>query len=286
MFLIALLITLREGIEAALIVGIVAGFLKQSGYGRLMPKVWLGVALAALLCTAAGIGFFKTAGEIPQKQQEFLVGAIGLVAVGMLTYMILWMQKASHSLKAQLQQSVQAALRRGSGQGWALVLMAFLAVLREGLESVFFLLAVFTQSPSAAMPAGAVLGLLLAVAVGWLVYQGGVHLNLARFFRATGVLLIVIAAGLFAGAFRALHEAGVWNVWQVNPLDWSSTMPLDWSGVLHEDSPLGVLLGGFFGYTHHPVLSDFVLYFAYLLPVLFLFLRGSKPAEPSSSQTA
>ena len=127
---IAFLIMLREGIEAALIVGIVAGFFKQSGHGHLMPKVWLGVALAVLLCLAVGYGIHQETGEIPQKQQELGVGIIGLVAVAMITYMILWMKKAARSMKQHLQQSVQAALNRGNGQGWALVGMAFLAVAR------------------------------------------------------------------------------------------------------------------------------------------------------------
>lgn len=280
---VALLITLREGIEAALIVGIVAGFLRQSGYTHLMPKVWLGVALAILMCAGVGYGIHRTTGEIPQKQQEFVVGALGLIAVAMLTYMILWMQKAAKSLKSSLQQSVQAALNQGNKQGWALVLMAFLAVIREGLETVFFLIAVFEQSPSPRMPIGAVSGLLLAIVVGYLVYQGGIRINLAKFFRITGVFLIFVAAGLFAGAFRALHEAGVWNVWQVNPLDWSSHTPLDFSAVLHEDSPLGVVLSGFFGYTDHPVLADFILYFVYVIPVLYLFLRQKQPARSASN---
>ncbi|VTX88306.1 Ferrous iron permease EfeU [Neisseria subflava] len=150
--LIALLIMLREGIEAALIVGIVASFLKQSGHSELMPKVWLGVFLAAAMCLGIGYGIHSVTGEIPQKEQELVVGVIGLVAVAMLTYMILWMKKAARSMKRQLQDSVQAALNRGSGQGWALVGMAFLAVAREGLESVFFLLAVFQQSPTWSMP--------------------------------------------------------------------------------------------------------------------------------------
>ena len=128
--LIAFLIMLREGIEAALIVGIVAGFLKQGGYRHMMPKVWLGVVLAAAICLSAGWFIYKKTGEIPQKQQEFVVGVIGLVAVAMLTYMVLWMQKAAKSIKQHLQQSVSDALNRGNGHGWALVGMAFLAVAR------------------------------------------------------------------------------------------------------------------------------------------------------------
>lgn len=273
--LIAFLIMLREGIEAALIVGIVAGFLKQSGHSRLMPKVWLGVALAALMCLGIGYGIHSATGEIPQKEQEFVVGVIGLVAVAMLTYMILWMKKAARSMKQQLQDSVQTALNRGNGQGWALVGMAFLAVAREGLESVFFLLAVFQQSPTWSMPVGAVLGLLAAVIIGALIYQGGMRLNLAKFFRWTGAFLIVVAAGLVAGSLRALHEAGVWNHLQ--------EVVFDSSKYLHEDSPLGVLLGGFFGYTDHPTQGEVLAWLLYLVPVMIWFLHGSKPAAVQRS---
>jgi len=273
--LIAFLIMLREGIEAALIVGIVAGFLKQSGHSRLMPKVWLGVALAALMCLGIGYGIHSATGEIPQKEQEFVVGVIGLVAVAMLTYMILWMKKAARSMKQQLQDSVQTALNRGNGQGWALVGMAFLAVAREGLESVFFLLAVFQQSPTWSMPVGAVLGLLAAVVIGALIYQGGMRLNLAKFFRWTGVFLIVVAAGLVAGSLRALHEAGVWNHLQ--------EVVFDSSKYLHEDSPLGVLLGGFFGYTDHPTQGEVLAWLLYLVPVMIWFLHGSRPAAVQRS---
>lgn len=276
--LIAFLIMLREGIEAALIVGIVAGFLKQSGHSRLMPKVWLGVALAALMCLGIGYGIHSATGEIPQKEQEFVVGVIGLVAVAMLTYMILWMKKAARSMKQQIQDSVQTALNRGNGQGWALVGMAFLAVAREGLESVFFLLAVFQQSPTWSMPVGAILGLLAAVVIGALIYQGGMRLNLAKFFRWTGAFLIVVAAGLVAGSLRALHEAGVWNHLQ--------EVVFDSSKYLHEDSPLGVLLGGFFGYTDHPTQGEVLAWLLYLVPVMIWFLHGSRPAavqRPSES---
>lgn len=273
--LIAFLIMLREGIEAALIVGIVAGFLKQSGHSRLMPKVWLGVALAALMCLGIGYGIHSATGEIPQKEQEFVVGVIGLVAVAMLTYMILWMKKAACSMKQQLQDSVQTALNRGNGQGWALVGMAFLAVAREGLESVFFLLAVFQQSPTWSMPVGAVLGLLTAVVIGALIYQGGMRLNLAKFFRWTGAFLIVVAAGLVAGSLRALHEAGVWNHLQ--------EVVFDSSKYLHEDSPLGVLLGGFFGYTDHPTQGEVLAWLLYLVPVMIWFLHGSRPAAVQRS---
>lgn len=269
--LIALLIMLREGIEAALIVGIVAGFLKQSGHSELMPKVWLGVFLAAAMCLGIGYGIHSLTGEIPQKEQELVIGVIGLVAVAMLTYMILWMKKAARSMKQHLQDSVQTALNHGSGQGWVLVGMAFLAVAREGLESVFFLLAVFKQSPTWQMPAGAVAGVLAAAVIGALIYQGGMRLNLAKFFRWTGAFLIIVAAGLLAGSLRALHEAGIWNALQ--------DIVFDSSKYLHEDSPLGVLLGGFFGYTDHPTQGEALVWLLYLIPVMTWFLCGSRPSE-------
>lgn len=273
-FLIALLIMLREGLEAALIVGIVAGFLRQSGKTHLMSKVWGGVALAVALCFGVGFVLLKTVGEIPQKQQELVGGIIGLIAVAMLSYMILWMNKAAKSMKQNLHGSMQQALSK-SASGWFLVSMAFLAVLREGLESVFFLFAVLTQRGALSnMSLGAISGLLIAVIVGFLIYQGSVRINLAKFFRITSIFLIFVAAGLFAGSFRALHEGGVWNLWQQRLYEYSSAF--DWSKVLDEDSPLGVLLGGFFGYVHQPTVSDAVLYFAYLLPVLAWFLLGSR----------
>lgn len=255
--LIALLIMLREGIEAALIVGIVAGFLKQSGHSELMPKVWLGVFLAAAMCLGIGYGIHSLTGEIPQKEQELVIGVIGLVAVAMLTYMILWMKKAARSMKQHLQDSVQTALNHGSGQGWVLVGMAFLAV--------------FKQSPTWQMPAGAVAGVLAAAVIGALIYQGGMRLNLAKFFRWTGAFLIVVAAGLLAGSLRALHEAGIWNTLQ--------DIVFDSSKYLHEDSPLGVLLGGFFGYTDHPTQGEALVWLLYLIPVMTWFLRGSRPSE-------
>ena len=265
---IALLIMLREGIEAALIVGIVAGFLRQSGHSHLMSKVWIGVVLAVILCTGIGYALHYFTGEIPQKEQEFMVGVIGLVAVSMLSYMVIWMAKAAKGMKQMLQSSVQAALNQGNKQGWALVTMAFLAVLREGMESVFILIAVFEQSTDTRMIWGALAGLAIAILIGWLIYQCGVRINLARFFKITGIFLILVAAGLFAGSFRALHEAGVWNIGQ--------TIVADFSHVLHQDSPLGVILSGFFGYTDHPVVSDIVLYFLYLIPALTIFLKRNQ----------
>ena len=267
--LVAFLIMLREGIEAALIVGIVAGYLAQTGRRDWMPFVWTGVVTAALLCLTLGLALNAGGHEFPQRQQELFEGAVALLATGMLTSMVFWMRKAARSMRSQLHGSVDDALRSGRNQGLALAGMAFLAVGREGLESVFFLLATFQQDVGIGVPIGAILGLACAVGVGAAIYRGGVRLDLRRFFRWTGVFIIFVAAGLLAGALKAFHEAGLWNGLQNIAFDWSETLPTD--------STVGTLLSGMFGYRDTPTIGEVAIYFAYLVPALFLFFSQPRP---------
>jgi high-affinity iron transporter len=271
--LVAFLIMLREGIEAALIVGIIAGYLKQTGREDRLPAVWIGVAIAVLLCTALGIALEMAGAEFPQKMQELFEGCVALLATGILASMVFWMAKAARSIKAQLHDSIDAATRPGDGRGLALVGMAFLAVGREGLESVFFLIATLQQDVGIGVPIGATLGLLCAFAFGFALYRGGIRLNLATFFRWTGVFIIFVAAGLAASAIRAFHEAGLWNALQQTAFDFS--------GVLPSDSIVGTLLTGIFGYQDAPTVGEVIIYLAFLLPALFLFYRQRRvPAVP------
>jgi high-affinity iron transporter len=267
------LIMLREGMEAALIVGIVAGYLHQTGRRRWLPMVWAGVALAVALCLALGVVMNLVAAEFPQKQQEMFEGTVGLIAVVILTSMVFWMRKAARSIGAELRRSVDAALERDEAGGMALVLMVFLAVGREGLESVFFLLATFQQDVGWGAPAGAILGVLGAGGIGWAIYRGGVKLDLRRFFAWTAILIIFVAAGLLAGSVRAFHEAGLWNALQETVFDLSNVLPTD--------SPLGAVLAGLLGYHDTPSVSEVAVYLAYLVPVLLLFLTGGPRPAPS-----
>jgi high-affinity iron transporter len=266
--LIPFLIMLREGIEAALIVGIVASYLAQTGRARVLPLVWVGVALAGSICLALGIGLDLASAEFPQAQQELFEGAVALIAAVVLTSMVFWMRRAARSIKGQLHNSVDAALKPGAS-GWALIGMVFLAVAREGLESVFFLLATFHQAEGWTMPAGALLGLLCAVGVGYAIYRGGVRLNLRLFFRWTGVFIIFVAAGLLASSLRAFHEAGVWDALQATAFDLSGTLP--------NDGVAGTLMSGLFGYSDTPTVGEVLVYVAYLLPALMLFSTGMRP---------
>ncbi|MGF6232205.1 high-affinity iron transporter [Inquilinus ginsengisoli] len=273
--LVPFLIMMREGIEAALIVGIIAGYLRQTGRSQWMPLVWIGIAVAVLLSIAAGIVLDLVSAEFPQREQELFEALVGLVAVGILTSMVFWMRKAARSIKAQLQHSVDAALDGPDAKGLALIGMAFFAVAREGLESVFFLLATFQQDVGLEAPIGALAGVLVAVAVGFAIFWFGVRLNLKRFFRWTGLFILVVAAGLLAGSLRALHEAGLWNGLQEIAFDLSHVLPID--------GPLGSVLAGIFGYQDTPTVGEVAVYILFLIVTLPLFLSGGRVAQEARS---
>jgi high-affinity iron transporter len=203
--LATLVIGLREGLEAALIVGIIAAFLRRNGRG--LGPMWLGVGLAVGAGIAVGVALWLLESALPQAQQEALETVIGAVAVVFVTGMLLWMNRHARSMKRELETSAGAALHDGGA--WALAAMAFLAVLKEGFETSVFLLATFRAAQSAGLAAGgAVLGIAIAVGIGWGVYAGGVRIDLGRFFRITGAFLVLVAAGLVLTAVRTAHEAG------------------------------------------------------------------------------
>lgn len=262
------LIMLREGLEAALIVSLIASYLKRTQRSRWFGAMWAGVAIAVALCFALGWFINETTGEFPQKQQELFEGLVAVIAVIILTWMVFWMRKVSRNVKAQLEDAVDSALQKGNSSGWALVLMVFLAVAREGLESVFFLLAAFQQDVGYAPPLGALLGLATAIVLGMMIYWGGVRLNLASFFKWTSLFIIFVAAGLAAGAIRAFHEAGLWNHFQNVAFDFSET--------LSTHTIFGTLLEGILGYQEAPSVSEVAVWFIYLVPALLLFVMPAR----------
>jgi high-affinity iron transporter len=220
-------IGLREGLEAALIVGIIAAFLGQQGRRDALRQVWVGTAAAVAICIAIAIALQVISSDLPQQQQqEGLETVVGALAVVMVTYMIIFMRRHARGLKGDLEGAAASALASGSSQ--ALVAMAFLAVLREGFETAVFLLATFHASGDATTSwLGAVIGILLAAAIGYGIYRGGVRLNLARFFKITGMVLVLVAAGLVMTAFRTASEAGWLTAGQGQALDlsWLGRVP-------------------------------------------------------------
>ncbi|HZC25719.1 MAG TPA: iron uptake transporter permease EfeU [Actinopolymorphaceae bacterium] len=251
-------IGLREGLEAALIVGIVAAFLRQRGRTEALTYVWIGVLLAVLVCVGIAVGLVILSSELTQRAQEGLETAIGLVAVAMVTYMVVWMRRHSRDLKKSLEGAASSALATGSVL--ALVAMAVLAVLREGIETVVFLLALFRTAGTPALAGlGALLGLVAAVALGYGIYRGGVRLNLSRFFRGTGLVLVLVAAGLLMSAVHTAHAAGWLDIGQARALD------LRW--LVQPGSILESLLTGVLGLQPTPTVIETVAWLVYLVPL-------------------
>ena len=266
-------IGLREGLEASLIVGIIAAFLLNQGRREALRQVWVGVAAAVALCLAIGIGLQVLSAELPQKQQEGLETVVGLFAVAMVTYMIVWMRRHSREMKSHLEGAAAGALAIGSSR--ALVVMAFLAVLREGFETAVFLLATFQASGNAAASAaGAVLGIAVAVILGYAIYRGGARINMARFFRITGLVLVIVAAGLVMTALHTAHEAG----W----LDAGQTQAFDMSSVVRPGSVISSILTGVLGLQPYPTVIETVGWVVYAVPLLALVCwpQRRRPAKP------
>ncbi len=272
-------IGLREGLEASLIVGIVAAFLRQRGRPEAMRWMWIGVAAAVVLCALGGIGLHLAEEQLPQREQEQLETIVGLVAVGMITWMIVWVHHHAAGLRHELQARADLALADGSSA--ALAGMAFLAVLREGLETAVFLLAAFDASDRPALTGGgALIGVLVAVALGYAIYRGGLRINLGRFFRITGIVLVLVAAGLLATAVHTAHEAGWINILQEQALD------LRW--LVKPGSVQSALLTGMFGIQPEPTVGELGAWLVFAVPMLAYVWRPPRrpvaaPATLSAS---
>ncbi|MEU6645381.1 iron uptake transporter permease EfeU [Saccharomonospora sp. NPDC046836] len=270
------LIGLREGLEAALVVSILVAFLVRTDRRHALRWVWLGVSVAAVLSVTVGAILTYSTAQLSFEQQELLGGTLSIVAVGFVTGMIFWMRKASRTIAAELRGKLSDALKVGP---LAVLLLAFLAVGREGLETaVFFYAAVETAQGGTAEPLlGFGLGIVVAIALAYLLYRGAVRFDLGRFFTITGVLLVFVAAGVLAYGLHDLQEAGFLPGLRVLAFDTSAAIP--------EGSWYGTLLKGIFNYSQQTTVLQAVAWAAYVAVVLPLFLRPvrrpeeSKPAE-------
>jgi high-affinity iron transporter len=265
-------IGLREGLEAALIIGIIAAFLIQRDERGALGWMWTGVALAIGLCLGMALLFRAIDRTLPHKQQEALAAVMALLAVAGVTYMIVWMRRNSRGLKHVLESHAETALTRGST--WALVGLAFFAVIREGLETSVFLIAAFQNSLNPrATGTGAVLGIALATALGYGIYKGGVRINLSRFFRFTGFILVLVAAGLLASAAHAANEAGLLMIGQANALN------LTW--LIAPGTIRASLITGMLGLQPTPTVIEVSLWLVYaiVMSAYVLWPHGRAPQE-------
>jgi high-affinity iron transporter len=265
---------LREGVEAALIVAIVLAYLARSGARDQAAKVWLGLGLAAALSLVAGVVIFQTVGSFEAPYENYFEAGTLLVATGVVTWMLFWMRRQSMAIRGELHARLDRALTEGSA--WGLAILAFTAVIREGLETSIFLVgqATSAQSSASSIVIGALIGLAAAVAIGWMFYTGSRRIDLRVFFRWTGIGLIFIAAGLVSHAVHELIEVGALTV---------GTAPVfDISNVLPDEAGVGQFLRAILGYSAAPEQSTLAVYLTYLVVVLALYLRPAKPVAPPS----
>ena len=266
----ALLITLREGLEAALIIGIILAYLSATNNRQGFRPVWTGTALAVVVSIITSAVLYFTVGNLEGKAEEIFEGIAMWTAAGVLTWMIFWMRKQAIDIKGHLHAQIQSAL--GSGSALGLFGLAFVAVVREGIETVLFLFAAIRVTESAILSAvGGVLGLGIAVAIGYSIYKGTSKLNLRTFFNVTGLLLILFAAGLLSHGFHEFHEAAIIppviaHVWDIDQ-------------ILPEKSVFGRFLTAIFGYNANPSLVEALAYVGYLGITLISYFRPARPRK-------
>jgi high-affinity iron transporter len=272
------LIGLREGLEAALIVSILVAYLVKSGRSQFLPRIWLGVAIAVAVSLAFGAILTFGPRGLTFEAQELIGGLLSIIAVGFVTWMIFWMAKVARSMSGQLRSQVD---RASDARPWSLVVVAMLAVGREGLETALFLWAA-TQAASRGAGTGtspllgAALGLLLAVGLGYGIYRGALKINLTRFFTWTGVFLILVAGGVLAYGVHDLQEAGV--------LPGLNNLAFDVSAAVPPTSWYGTLLKGIFNFSPATTVLEAAAWLLYVIPTMTLFLlrvrqRSSVPPQ-------
>jgi high-affinity iron transporter len=269
------LIGLREGLEAALVVGILVAYVVRTDRRSALARIWLGVCAAVAVSIAAGAALTFGPRGLSFEAQEAIGGTLSLVAVGFVTWMIFWMARTSRQLKGDLENRVEAAITAG---GSRLALVAALAVGREGLETALFLWSAAQATGSSTQPLlGGSLGLLSAIALGVLIYRGAVALDLGRFFRWTGGLLVIVAAGVLAYGIHDLQEAGFLPGLNSLAFDVSSTIP--------PGSWYGTLLKGTVNFSPRTTWLELAAWVAYVVPVLFLFAVQVRPRHHVTSMS-
>jgi high-affinity iron transporter len=272
----ALLIMVREGFEAALVVAIVFAYLRKLGRLDLGRAVWAGVAIAVAISFGIGIVIRLTVGELDGAARMRAFAVIALAAAAVLTWMIFWMRRQSRLIKGDLEHKVDAALQ-SENIGFALAGVALVAVVREGIEAALFLLAAGADESGVSVIAGALIGLAIASLLAYLVYWGGRKMPMKAFFTVTGMVLIVFAAGLVAKAVLFLQISGDLGSFNLNGVYDVTSVRL-----LTNSSEFGKFLGAMVGWDPRPSIEQVVAWLAYLVPVSVLFLRPGRAPAPTS----
>jgi high-affinity iron transporter len=255
---------LREGFEVTLLVAIVLAYLVKIERRESVRQVWYGVGAALLVSVAVGGTLFFTAGELEGRPEQIFEGTAMWVAVGFLTYMVLWMRRESRTVAQGIRRGIDSAVERGGSL--ALVSLVFVMVLREGVETALFVFGLTRTSEPLQVALGAALGIAGAVALGYAVYAGGKRIDLGTFFKVTGVFLILVAAGLLAHGVAEFEEAGLLPA--LMPLWDVSSSP-----VLGEETLVSEVLTAFFGWDPEANLLELMAWVTYIVAVGYAFLR-------------
>ncbi len=272
----SVLITLREGLEISLVLAILATSLVRAGRTDALRPMWVGAGVALAVCVLGGVAFHFAVGEFEGKSEQLIEGALAASAAVVLTWMIFWMRRNARGMSSELRAKLAEATTPTS-----VAVIAFVATAREGFETVLFLLGAETGSSSgASVVLGGLIGLALAAALGVVVYRRGQQLNLATFFKVTGVLLIFFAAGLVGKAFHEFRELfGFESGALIAPPVWEIGSGPFAEGTLHD------FLNGMFGWASDPEPIRVIAYVAYLVPVLWMFLAGTRASRPGTTAT-
>lgn len=283
MFVANLLIALREGLEATLVIGILVGYLVKTDRRDVLPKLWLGVGLAALIPLSIGALLTWGPKTLTYQAQEIIGGTLSILTVGLVTGMIFWMGKHSRQLKGELESSMAGSLTKHSS-GWGIIGLAVIAVGREGAETALFIWATVRSSVEnniLATTAGVITGLVLAVLLGWVIYRGSRRINMKLFFAVTGYFLILVSAGIFSYGIGDLQEAGILPGIMNHAWDLSGALPGPASPIYW----LYVLGQAIFQINVQPTVLQTVGWIVYIIPVVVLFARqvhGRTPTRPTS----
>lgn len=270
-----LLIMVREGFEAALIIAIVLAYLRRIDRLDLTRFMWAGVIAAVVIAAAFGIGIDATIGGLEGVARMRAFALISLLAATVLTWMVFWMRRQSRAIKGDLEHKVDSAIETGDPRR-AIIAVAFFSVLREGIEAALFLVASATTSEGRTVMLGAVIGLSIAAVLGYIVYAGGKKLPMRAFFRITGMIIVVFAAGLLAKTVLFLQASGdlstmADNVYDLRRYRW-----------LTNETEIGKTLGALIGWDPRPSIEQVIAWFGYFIPVTFLFLKSPKTALPAA----
>lgn len=249
----ALLISLREGLEASLIVGIVFSYLRKTNQMRYRWHAWAGVAVAIAVSLVVALSIQIIGAELEGQMEQIFEGVMMLFAVIVLTWMIFWMRSQARSMKGELEAQLADVVHLGSPRG--LFAVTFFAVAREGIETALLLTAMAFTMTGTETIVGTLLGLALAAAIGFMIYASTIRLNVRTFFNITSVLLLLFAAGLLTNSIHEFQEAGLVTL--------LSNHVWDISSILGEEGTLGAILKALFGYNSSPTLMELVAYLGY-----------------------